>query len=102
MGCGTGLLTDAICRHADPGSVVGCGPAEPLIEYARSQSRDARASFVGAGAGELPSRPGGYGSVTSLLALDFFPDPGPDGTIALAARPWAVRGTVDHRDGMNA
>jgi SAM-dependent methyltransferase len=76
VGCGTGALTDAICRRAEPASVVGCDPAGPLIEYARSQSRDARASFVVAGAGALPSRPGGYGSVTSLLALNFFPDPG--------------------------
>ena len=31
-------------------------------------------SFVTAGVGSLPRRRGGYGSVTSLLALNFFPD----------------------------
>ena len=54
---------------------MGCDPAEPFIEYARQHLRDARASFVVAGAGSLPERTDGYGSVTSLLALNFFPDP---------------------------
>lgn len=76
VGCGTGALTNAICAHAAPASVLGCDPAEALIEYARRHSADARASFVVAGAGTLPRRPDGYGSVTSLLALNFFPDPG--------------------------
>jgi SAM-dependent methyltransferase len=75
VGCGTGALTSAICRHADPASVLGCDPAEPFIEYARGRSEDVRVSFVVAGAGGLPGRADGYGSVTSLLALNFFPDP---------------------------
>ena len=74
VGCGTGALTSAICNQADPASVLGCDPAEPFIEYARSHSTDIRASFVIAGVDELPSRQDGYGSVTSLLALNFFPD----------------------------
>jgi len=74
VGCGTGALADAVCSHADPASVVGCDPATPFIEYAREHSRDARQSFVIAGVGSLPRRPGGYGSVTSLLALNFLPD----------------------------
>ena len=76
VGCGTGALTSAICRHADPASVLGCDPAESFIDYARGHSPDARASFVVAGAGDLPGRAGGYGSAASLLALNFFPDPG--------------------------
>jgi ubiquinone/menaquinone biosynthesis C-methylase UbiE len=74
VGCGTGAMTSAICAHADPASVVGCDPAEPFIEYARHHSNDARTSFVVAGAGNLPRREDGYGSITSLLALNFFPD----------------------------
>ncbi len=74
VGCGTGALTNAICSHASPASVLGCDPAEPFIEYARKHSQDVRASFVVAGAGGLPGRAEGYGSVTSLLALNFFPD----------------------------
>ena len=74
VGCGTGSLADAICSDAAPASVVGCDPAAPLVEFAREHCRDARVSFVIAGVGSLPPRPGGYGSVTSLLALNFFPD----------------------------
>lgn len=75
VGCGTGSLTSAICGGASPASVVACDPAKPLIEFARQQSLDPRVSFVAGGAGSLPRRAGGYGSVTSLLALNFFPDP---------------------------
>lgn len=74
VGCGTGALADAICSRADPASVLGCDPATPFVEFAREHSRDARQSFEIAGAGSLPRRPGGYGSVTSLLALNFLPD----------------------------
>lgn len=75
VGCGTGALTNVICAHANPASVLGCDPAEPFIEHARSNAQDARISFVVAGVGGLPGREGGYGSVSSLLALNFFPDP---------------------------
>ena len=75
VGCGTGALTDAICRDAAPASVVACDPAQPFIDYARSQSGNRTVSFIVAGAGNLPSRPRGYDSIVSLLALNFFPDP---------------------------
>ena len=75
VGCGTGALTDAICAQANPASVVGCDPAKPFIEYARAHPPSGCASFTIGGIGSLPSRPGGYNSVTSLLALNFFPDP---------------------------
>lgn len=74
VGCGTGSLAQAICGLADPASVVGCDPAIPFVEFAREHGRDGRMSFVAAGVGSLPRRPGGYGSVVSLLALNFFPD----------------------------
>ena len=74
VGCGTGALTHAISRQAEPASVTGCDPAFPLIDFARQQCRDTRVSFVTAGVSNLPRCPGGYGSITSLLALNFFPD----------------------------
>jgi len=75
VGCGTGALADAVCSHADPASVVGCDPAAPFVEFARERCRDARQSFVIAGVGNLPRRPGGYDSVASMFALNFLPDP---------------------------
>jgi SAM-dependent methyltransferase len=75
VGCGTGALSAAVCRHGSPASVLGCDRAEPFVEYARANCRDARATFTVAGVGSLPGRAAGYGSVSSLLALNFFPDP---------------------------
>jgi len=74
VGCGTGALAHAICAHGEPASVTACDPAEAFVSFARENSEDARASFVIAGAGNLPARAGGYGCVASLLALNFFPD----------------------------
>lgn len=103
VGCGTGSLADAICGHADPASVVGCDPAKPFVEFAREHSRDVRVSFVAAGVGNLPRRAGGYDSVTSLLALNFFPDS--EAAIhemrSVAAPQATVSACVwDYRDGM--
>ena len=103
VGCGTGSLVDAICTHAAPASVVGCDPADPLVAYAREHTRDARASFVGAGVGSLPRRTGGFDSVTSSLALNFFPDS--QGAVQEMRFVAGAQGTVsacvwDYRDGM--
>jgi SAM-dependent methyltransferase len=75
VGCGTGALSEAICARAEPASVVGCDPSQPFVRYARERHADRRLRFVVAAAGELPSRPGGFDSVTSALALNFLPDP---------------------------
>jgi SAM-dependent methyltransferase len=81
VGCGTGALTDAICSHANPASVIGCDPAKPLLDYAQRHQSSPRASFLLAGAGSLPSRPDGsdgsdgFDSVTSSFALNFLPEP---------------------------
>ena len=76
VGCGTGAFGTAICSGAHPASIVSCDPSEPFVEYARRHLVDPRVSFVVAGVGQLPTRPGGFDSVTSLLALNFFPKPG--------------------------
>ena len=75
IGCGTGALTAAICDLASPGSVVACDPSETFIQYARAHIPDERVSFTVAGADSFPDRPNGYDSITSSLALNFFPNP---------------------------
>lgn len=75
VGCGTGAMSRAICALANPASTLGCDLARPFVEYARAHSTDSRATFLTSGIGSLPGRTGGYGSITSLLALNFFPDP---------------------------
>lgn len=74
VGCGTGALTRAVRELARPDAVVGCDPAAPFVRHARSHHRDPRATYVVAGVDGLPRRPGGFDSVASLLALNFFPD----------------------------
>ena len=75
VGCGTGALSEAICSCARPASVVACDPSESFIDFARRRQVDPRVSFVVAGIGDLPTRPAGFDSVTSALALNFFPKP---------------------------
>jgi SAM-dependent methyltransferase len=75
VGTGTGALVSAICRLAEPRSVVGCDPSGPFVDAARAGTDDPRARFEVAGAGALPAREGGYDAVVSALALNFFPDP---------------------------
>jgi SAM-dependent methyltransferase len=75
VGCGTGALSGSIVFGAHPASVVACDPSEPFIDHARQRNVDPRVSFVVAGVGNLPTRPGGFDSVTSALALNFFPKP---------------------------
>ena len=92
VGCGTGALADAICAVAKPASVVACDPSEPFVEYARQHQVDPRVSFVVAAVGHLPTRPGGFDSVTSLLALNFFPEP--EAAIEEMRRIAATKGVV--------
>jgi SAM-dependent methyltransferase len=75
VGCGTGALTAAICDLAEPATVLGCDPSPAFVDHARAHARDARASFVVAGAGGLPPRAQGYGCIASSFALNFLPDP---------------------------
>ncbi len=103
VGCGTGSLALAIRGQADPASVVGCDPAHPFVAFARERTRDARITFVVTGIGGLPRRPEGYDSVTSLLALNFFPDP--EAAVREMRSITAPLGTVsacvwDYSDGM--
>lgn len=74
VGCGTGALTRAIADRAAPASLIACDPAVAFIEFARTQHRDERVTFAVAGADDFPQREAGYHRITSMLALNFFPD----------------------------
>jgi SAM-dependent methyltransferase len=75
VGCGTGALTSALCALCEPASVVACDPAAAFVAHARSGIKDARASFVTAGADDLPARDGGFDWIVSSLVLNFVPEP---------------------------
>jgi len=75
VGCGTGALTSAICDLGEPVSVIACDQSEPFVEYAKEHLRDARASFIVAGAEALPRRDDGFDVAVSGLVLNFLPNP---------------------------
>jgi SAM-dependent methyltransferase len=72
VGCGTGALTSAILRTADPASVLGVDPSAGFIEYAKQNVRDDRASFDIRSATDLPDGP--YDVVVAGLVLNFVPE----------------------------
>jgi SAM-dependent methyltransferase len=103
IGCGTGALSTVLCEQCEPASVVACDPSASFIEHARITLSETRASFVVAGASDLPDRDGGFDAIVSGLVLNFLPDPGQ----ALASsRERLVRGGIvaayvwDYADGM--
>jgi trans-aconitate methyltransferase len=75
LGCGTGALAQAICRHSPPSSLVGCDPSPGLVSFARASVTDCPATFVVAGVENLPGRDGGFDIIVSGLVLNFLPDP---------------------------
>jgi SAM-dependent methyltransferase len=85
VGCGTGALTSAICRLADPSSVVASDQSDSFVEHLRSRIADARVVVVTAGADDLPSTAGGFDRVVSGLVLNFLPNPR-EAVVEMAAR----------------
>ena len=76
VGCGTGALTAAVCERCDPSSVLACDPSAAFVAHARRRLADERASFVTAGADDLPVLEGGFDWIVSSLVLNFVPEPG--------------------------
>ncbi len=75
VGCGTGALTQAICRNADPASVVACDPSPGFISFARRSLAHPAVTFLVADADGLPTSVGGFDAVVSGLVLNFIPEP---------------------------
>lgn len=72
LGCGTGALTSAILRTANPLSVAGLDPSAGFISYARAGVVDPRVSFEVRSAAELTDEY--YDVVVAGLVLNFIPD----------------------------
>jgi len=75
VGCGTGALTEAICRGAKPASLVACDPSPEFLSFARSSIGESSVTFRVAGADDLPRRDGGFDLIVSGLVLNFLPRP---------------------------
>ena len=75
VGCGTGILTEALLDLCEPASVIGIDPASAQIEQASSGPVGARAKFQQADATNLPFEDADFEIAASALVLNFIPDP---------------------------
>ncbi len=85
VGCGTGALTDAVCRYADPASVVACDPSTLFVTFARQTLAHPAVIFKVASIDHLPRSENGFDAVVSGLVLNFIPSPA-DAVRAMSSR----------------
>lgn len=69
IGCGTGVMAQAIERICAPGEVVGVDASEAFVAYARARNADT-IHFVAGAAEALPVETGSFDAVVSGLALN--------------------------------
>jgi trans-aconitate methyltransferase len=74
VGCGTGVLTDAILARSQPRSVVGVDPSDGFLAHARAAVTDPRASFRAGTAAETGLADAGVDVAVAGLVLNFVPD----------------------------
>jgi SAM-dependent methyltransferase len=75
VGCGTGMLSQAILSQADPTEVKGVDRSASFIAFARQKFDDKRITFEVSDAQELNIEGGPYDAIVSGLVLNFIPDP---------------------------
>jgi len=91
VGCGTGVVSDAIMDLAWPGAVTGIDASEPYLEAARRKVPGARFELGDATA--LPFPDGSFEAVVCSLMLALLPDPAAAvGQMARVAAPGGVVG----------
>lgn len=76
VGCGTGVVTDAILTWAEPECVVGVDRSATFRDEAARGPQSERASFEVGDAAELPYEDGRFDVAVAGLVLNFLPDPG--------------------------
>lgn len=75
VGCGTGVLSEAICGLCQGAEVVGADPAEDYVAYARARVGGSRARFHVGDAGHLPFADAAFDVSLGLLVLQEFAEP---------------------------
>jgi SAM-dependent methyltransferase len=75
VGCGTGVLCEAILQAAAPTEVVGIDVSDGMLAWARERLPDARVQLMQASAMSLPFTDETFDTVVSGLVLNFVPDP---------------------------
>jgi len=74
-GCGTGALTAAVLRAADPAGVVAVDPSEGFVQHAKREIGDRRVRFEVGDARSLPLDDDSVDVAVSGLVLNFVPEP---------------------------
>ncbi len=74
VGCGTGVLIEAILEQADPSLVTGIEPSEGFLSLARDRIHDNRAEFKSGDATSLPLEDAAAEVLVAGLVLNFVPD----------------------------
>ncbi|RFU19149.1 methyltransferase domain-containing protein [Geodermatophilus marinus] len=103
VGCGTGAVTEAVLRQADPAAVLGVDASAAYAEHARAHLPDPRARFVVGSAGALPIGDARADAVVGGLVLNFVPDAAQAvAEMARVARPGGTVGAYvwDYAGGM--
>lgn len=103
VGCGTGSVSEAILRRAQPGRVVGLDRSEGYLAEARRRLERDGAVFHLSDAKSLPYEARSFDAVVSGLVLNFLPDP--EAALREMARVARPGGTVscyvwDYLEGM--
>lgn len=75
VGCGTGILSEALLDLCDPASVTGIDPSAEQIAAASSGRAAQRAQFRKADAMQMPFPDGAFDNAVSALVINFIPDP---------------------------
>jgi trans-aconitate methyltransferase len=74
IGCGTGILTEAVLATGEPSQILGVDSARGFLDVAQSQVCDPRVSFQEGDAQALPAEEDGFDFAVSGLVLNFVPD----------------------------
>jgi SAM-dependent methyltransferase len=91
VGCGSGALTAAILASAAPAHVRAVDASAGFAAYARSKTRDSRATFAAADARALPWTSSSVDAIVSGLVINFVPEPEQAlAEMARVARPGAL------------
>jgi SAM-dependent methyltransferase len=114
VGCGTGVLSQAILRYAEPAEVVGVDPSEGFLAFARGSvvsgtgptagaATEAVIRFTQGSATDLHFDDGRFDITVSGLVLNFVP--APDRAVVEMARVTRSGGTIaayvwDYEEGM--
>ncbi|MFW3170298.1 class I SAM-dependent methyltransferase [Geodermatophilus sp. CPCC 206100] len=103
VGCGTGVLTEAVLATASPAAVVAVDPSPAFLAAAAQRVVDDRVTFREGTAQALPVAEGSVDVVVSGLVLNFVPDrPAALAEMRRAARPGGVVAAYvwDYAEGM--